>query len=42
MWQGVISYFQDQCHLVLVDLRGHGKSDKPQKGHHIEDYYKKV
>lgn len=36
MWQGVVPHFQDDYHLVLVDLRGHGKSDKPQQGYHIE------
>jgi 2-succinyl-6-hydroxy-2,4-cyclohexadiene-1-carboxylate synthase len=37
MWQGVVPYFQDDYRLVLVDLRGHGKSDKPQTGYHIDE-----
>jgi 2-succinyl-6-hydroxy-2,4-cyclohexadiene-1-carboxylate synthase len=37
MWQGVVPYFQDEYRLILVDLRGHGKSDKPQTGYHIDE-----
>jgi pimeloyl-ACP methyl ester carboxylesterase len=37
MWQRVVPYFQDQYRLILVDLRGHGKSDKPQTGYHIDE-----
>lgn len=37
MWQRVIPYFQDRYRLILVDLRGHGKSDKPETGYHIDD-----
>jgi pimeloyl-ACP methyl ester carboxylesterase len=37
MWQGVVPYFRNDYHLVLVDLRGHGKSDRPRKGYHIDD-----
>jgi pimeloyl-ACP methyl ester carboxylesterase len=37
MWQRVIPYFQDQYRLILVDLRGHGKSDKPETGYHIDE-----
>ena len=36
MWQRIIPYFQDHYHLILVDLRGHGKSDKPETGYHID------
>lgn len=36
MWDGVIPYFEGQYHLVLVDLKGHGKSDKPATGYHID------
>jgi 2-succinyl-6-hydroxy-2,4-cyclohexadiene-1-carboxylate synthase len=36
MWQGVVPYFQDTYRLVLIDLRGHGKSDSPQDGYHID------
>lgn len=37
MWQRVIPFFQDQYRLILVDLRGHGKSDKPKSGYHIDN-----
>ncbi len=37
MWQGVVPYFQKDYRLVLVDLRGHGRSDKPPTGYHIDD-----
>jgi pimeloyl-ACP methyl ester carboxylesterase len=37
MWQPVVPYFQDRYRLILVDLRGHGKSDKPATGNHIDD-----
>ncbi|NTU75412.1 MAG: alpha/beta hydrolase [Anaerolineaceae bacterium] len=37
MWQRIISDFQDQYRLVLVDLRGHGRSDKPDTGYHMDD-----
>jgi pimeloyl-ACP methyl ester carboxylesterase len=36
MWQRAVPYFQDHYHLVLADLRDHGKSDKPQAGDDID------
>jgi pimeloyl-ACP methyl ester carboxylesterase len=36
MWQGVAPYFQDDYRLLMIDLRGHGKSDCPQQGYHID------
>jgi pimeloyl-ACP methyl ester carboxylesterase len=36
MWQRVVPLFQDSYRLILVDLRGHGKSDKPRWGNHID------
>lgn len=42
MWQRVIPYFQDQYRLILVDLRGHGKSDKPETGYHIDEMARDV
>jgi pimeloyl-ACP methyl ester carboxylesterase len=36
MWQRVIPAFKDRYHLILVDLRDHGKSDKPQAGDNID------
>ena len=37
MWARAVPYFQDQYRLVLVDLRGHGKSDRPETGYHVDD-----
>lgn len=37
MWQPLVPYFKDHYRLVLVDLRGHGKSDKPESGYHIDE-----
>jgi 2-succinyl-6-hydroxy-2,4-cyclohexadiene-1-carboxylate synthase len=42
MWQRSIPYFQDKYLLILVDLRGHGKSDKPQTGYHMDEMAKDV
>ncbi len=36
MWQRALPYFAEQYRPVLVDLRGHGKSDKPEGGYHID------
>ena len=36
MWDGVVPYFEDKYHLVLIDLKGHGKSDKPATGYHVD------
>ncbi len=36
MWQRSIPYFLDKYHVILVDLRGHGKSDKPESGYTID------
>jgi pimeloyl-ACP methyl ester carboxylesterase len=36
MWQRVVPFFQERFHLILVDLRDHGKSDKPQVDDHID------
>ncbi len=37
MWEGVVPLFQDHYRLLLIDLRGHGKSDKPPTGYHIDE-----
>jgi pimeloyl-ACP methyl ester carboxylesterase len=42
MWQKAVPYFQENYHLILVDLRGHGKSDKPRMGNHIDQMAKDV
>jgi pimeloyl-ACP methyl ester carboxylesterase len=36
MWQRVVPAFQKHYHLVLADLRDHGRSDKPQTGDNID------
>ena len=42
MWQPAIPYFQDRYRLILVDLRGHGKSDRPESGYHVEQMARDV
>ena len=42
MWQRAVPYFQEQYHLLLVDLRGHGKSDAPQSGYHMDEMARDV
>ena len=42
MWQRIIPYFQDHYRLILVDLRGHGKSEKPETGYHIDEMARDV
>jgi 2-succinyl-6-hydroxy-2,4-cyclohexadiene-1-carboxylate synthase len=37
MWQRVIPYFQEHYRLILFDLRGHGKSDRPETGYHMDE-----
>ncbi len=40
MWEPCTAYFEDNYDLVFIDLRGHGKSDKPDPNeyrYHIED-----
>jgi pimeloyl-ACP methyl ester carboxylesterase len=37
MWLPVVPYFKDQYRLILLDLRGHGKSDKPDSGYDMDD-----
>jgi 2-succinyl-6-hydroxy-2,4-cyclohexadiene-1-carboxylate synthase len=42
MWQRTIPYFKDRYRLILVDLRGHGKSDRPENGYHMDEMAKDV
>ena len=42
MWQRAISDFRDRYRLILVDLRGHGKSDKPETGYHMDEMARDV
>jgi pimeloyl-ACP methyl ester carboxylesterase len=37
MWSPALPYFQDRFRLVLIDLRGHGRSEKPASGYHMDD-----
>jgi 2-succinyl-6-hydroxy-2,4-cyclohexadiene-1-carboxylate synthase len=36
MWAHTIPYFQAHYRLILVDLRGHGQSDRPATGYHVD------
>jgi len=42
MWQRIIPDFRDHYRLILVDLRGHGKSDKPETGYQIDEMARDV
>jgi 2-succinyl-6-hydroxy-2,4-cyclohexadiene-1-carboxylate synthase len=42
MWQRTIPNFKDRYRLILVDLRGHGKSDRPENGYHMDELAKDV
>lgn len=37
MWDGIIPQFEKEYSILAADLRGHGKSDKPLRGYHIDD-----
>lgn len=37
MWEGVIPQFGNKYSIIVPDFRGHGKSDKPLTGYHIDD-----
>ncbi len=37
MWDPVIPYFADAYRCIAIDLRGHGQSDAPTTGYHIDD-----
>mgnify|MGYP000500502481 CR=1 FL=1 len=36
MWQRMLPYFNNDYRLVLIDFRGHGKSDVTPTGYHID------
>jgi pimeloyl-ACP methyl ester carboxylesterase len=42
MWQRAVPFFQEHFRLLLVDLRGHGKSDAPESGYHMDDLARDV
>lgn len=37
MWNGVLPLFEKNYKVIVPDLRGHGKSDKPADSYHIDD-----
>ena len=37
MWERAIPHFIDRYRVLLVDLRGHGKSDAPESGYHMDE-----
>lgn len=37
MWEGVLPLFEEEYSLIIPDMRGHGKSDKPLEGYHIDN-----
>ncbi|MEK4327846.1 alpha/beta hydrolase [Paenibacillus sp. FSL R7-0297] len=37
MWEGILPQFQQDYSIIAPDLRGHGKSDKPETGYHIDE-----
>lgn len=37
MWEGIIPQFEKEYSIIAPDFRGHGKSDKPLTGYHIDD-----
>jgi pimeloyl-ACP methyl ester carboxylesterase len=42
MWQRAVPYFQEHYRLILIDLRDHGHSDKPQADAHIDQMARDV
>lgn len=38
VWSSLGNYLGDKYHIVAPDLRGHGDSDKPEKGYKFSDY----
>ncbi|MBY0010730.1 alpha/beta fold hydrolase [Paenibacillus typhae] len=37
MWNGILPQFAERYSIIAPDFRGHGQSDKPQTGYHIDD-----
>ena len=37
MWNGILPFFKGKYHLIVPDCRGHGLSDKPRNGYHIDE-----
>lgn len=38
MWDGILNMFSEEYRVIAPDFRGHGKSDKPPTGYHIDDF----
>lgn len=36
-WDAMIPYFKNMYRVITMDLRGHGRSDKPLKGYSLEE-----
>lgn len=36
MWRRAVPFFQEEFRVIVPDLRGHGKSDKPESGNDID------
>jgi pimeloyl-ACP methyl ester carboxylesterase len=37
MWERALPHFLDRYRVLLVDLRGHGRSDAPEFGYHMDE-----
>ena len=42
MWERALPHFIDRYRVLLVDLRGHGKSDAPEWGYHMDEMARDV
>lgn len=36
-WNGIVPYFMDKYHIVTLDLRGHGKTEKTENGYTLDN-----
>lgn len=41
-WNGIVPYFMDKYHVVTLDIRGHGKSEKSKTGYTIDNMAKDI
>ncbi|MEK4048256.1 alpha/beta fold hydrolase [Paenibacillus sp. FSL H8-0048] len=37
MWDGILPQLEQDYSILSPDLRGHGRSDKPETGYHIDE-----
>jgi|SRR5579862_2530696 len=42
IWDPILFNLKDRLHSVAIDQRGHGLSDKPERGYEAEDYARDV